>query len=269
MMSAMRLTRELRCFPLSSERDGPVLNSWAGGSGGDRLEPFGVLRATVSGPVDQRTGYLCDIRRVDELLRDIAVPGLAGDVEGAEPLTAPCIALRLRGVYGRIAAGCPNSVALESLEFQSSPYLRHSVVLGATAMVQLTRSYEFSAAHRLFCDGLSDEENRRLFGKCSNPNGHGHNYVVDVTVRAQPEKDRGLVIELPRMDEIVKERVVDTFDHKNLNVECSDFADLNPTVENIARVVWRRLRGAFEPAELASVRVWETPKTCAEYAGED
>ena len=136
-------------------------------------------------------------------------------------------------------------------------------------MMRLTQSFEFSAAHRLFSAELSDAENRRLFGKCSNPNGHGHNYVVEVTVCGTNSADKGTVTDVGHIDRVVLERVIEPFDHKNLNLECPEFAQLNPSVENIARVIWDRLKGAFAGCRLASVRVWETPKTCAEYTGDE
>ena len=135
-------------------------------------------------------------------------------------------------------------------------------------MVLLTQSFEFSASHRLSCEGLTDEDNRRLFGKCSNPNGHGHNYVLEVTIAGDPDFRTGVVIDIAALDRIVGERVIEPLDHKNLNVECPEFASLNPTVENIARVIFRRLSDALGDRRLVSVRVWETPKTYAEYAGE-
>ncbi|MFH1111245.1 MAG: 6-carboxytetrahydropterin synthase, partial [Planctomycetota bacterium] len=120
-----------------------------------------------------------------------------------------------------------------------------------------------------FCKELSDAENPRLFGKCSNPNGHGHNYVVEVTVCGTVDSGKGTVADVGHVDRVVLERVIEPFDHKNLNVECAEFAQLNPSVENIARVIWDRLAGAFDGCRLASIRVWETPKTCAEYTGGD
>ena len=136
-------------------------------------------------------------------------------------------------------------------------------------MIKVTQSFEFSAAHRLHCEGLSDEENRRLFGKCSNPSGHGHNYVLEVTVEGEPDKDTGRVASLPDLQRTVDECVIHPFDHKNLNMEVTDFRSLNPSVENIARVIWNRLHAELAPAILSRVRVWETPKTYAEYRGED
>jgi 6-pyruvoyltetrahydropterin/6-carboxytetrahydropterin synthase len=128
----------------------------------------------------------------------------------------------------------------------------------------LTQSYEFSASHRLACPGKSDEENLRLFGKCSNPNGHGHNYVLEVSVALNGDAPGGTLSEL---DRIVHAEVIEPFDHKNLNVECREFENLNPTVENIAQVLFDRLSPVVAPLQLASVRVWETPKTYAECSG--
>ena len=134
-------------------------------------------------------------------------------------------------------------------------------------MVRLTQSFEFSASHRLHSESLSEEQNQVVFGKCANPNGHGHNYVLEVTICGTPDEPSGTLTDLPRFERIVKERVIDRFDHKYLNLDCTEFRSLNPSVENIARVIWQRLEGALAPSTLASVRVWETPKTCAECTG--
>ena len=135
-------------------------------------------------------------------------------------------------------------------------------------MVRLTQSFEFSASHRLFRPDFTDQQNLQVFGKCSNPAGHGHNYVLEVTVRGKPEGQAGTVLDVGSLDKLVKSHVIDDFDHKNLNLECPEFASMNPTVENIALVIWNRLHLRFDRCKLHSVRVWETPKTCAEYRGE-
>jgi 6-pyruvoyltetrahydropterin/6-carboxytetrahydropterin synthase len=136
-------------------------------------------------------------------------------------------------------------------------------------VIQVTQSFEFSASHRLYCSSMSEDENRQVFGKCANKNGHGHNYVVEVTTCGQPHDTTGTVVDLASAQRVVKDRVIDRFDHKHLNHDCEEFRSMNPSVENIARVVWDRLHGQFGQAELARVRVWETPKTYAEYDGED
>ncbi len=132
----------------------------------------------------------------------------------------------------------------------------------STPIVHLSRKYTFSASHRLYTDHLSFEENEAIFGKCANPNGHGHNYQLEVTVRGN---EGG--VSLPAMERVVMTEVVDRFDHKHLNEDCEEFSALNPTVENITRIVWEKLEGKFGTSRLVRVRVWETPKTYAEYTG--
>lgn len=136
-------------------------------------------------------------------------------------------------------------------------------------MVCVTHSFEFAASHRLYRPDWTVEENLRIFGKCAHANGHGHNYVLEVSLTGPTEGSDGGLSNVAHVQRVVKERVLDTLDHKHLNLDCPDFAALNPTVENIARVIWRRLVNGFEGCRLVRVRVWETPKTYAEYDGVD
>ena len=129
-------------------------------------------------------------------------------------------------------------------------------------MVCLTQQFEFSAAHRLHCPELSDDENRKLFGKCNNPDGHGHNYVVEITI----ERDSAEQIDLPQFESTVKKLVIDRLDHKHLNKNVDYFSQINPSVENIAIAIWTWLDGQFDAATLSNVRVYETPKTWADYS---
>jgi 6-pyruvoyltetrahydropterin/6-carboxytetrahydropterin synthase len=128
-------------------------------------------------------------------------------------------------------------------------------------MIHYTEQFEFSASHLLHCPDWTAEKNRAIFGKCNNPNGHGHNYVVEVTVRQSREPwDFGQRLHLQR---VVKEAVLDRFDHKHLNLDTEEFRELNPTIENITRVVWDLLYGPVQPLELVEVKVLETAKTWA------
>ena len=130
----------------------------------------------------------------------------------------------------------------------------------------VTIRQHFNAGHRLHSPAFSDEENRRLYGKCNNPSGHGHNYVLRVTLRGEPGTD-GRVMSIPDLERIVEQRVIEPFDHRHLNMEVPEFAELNPSVENIARVVYGKLERPLAEAggTLDAVTVWETPKTCCEY----
>jgi 6-pyruvoyltetrahydropterin/6-carboxytetrahydropterin synthase len=279
----MRLMREVRCSP-GVWPDGPepggsgpsearrsssarACNSWAGSTDGD-LRTFWVLRATVEGPVHEETGFLCNIKQLDTVLLDTVVPHVHDAVARA-PRQIAAMGSALRGAFATAGGRCPAPASLCALELKLSPFTSLRIEDGGSPMVRLTRSFEFSAAHRLHRADFSDEENLRVFGKCSNPMWHGHNYVLDVTVEGEPDDLQGTLVEPPQFDRIVQERVITSFDHKNLNAECDEFSALNPSVENIARAIWNRLDGAFPRCKLLSVRVWETPKTYAECTGDD
>lgn len=262
----MILTREYRLTLGTSPAASP--NAWAGRPASDGLGSFVVLRVTVEGAVDATSGYVCSIGRLDELLRDRAIPVLQdrGSPTGCDSMRPADL---LAAMAQAMASHYPAGTQPVELELRLSPYLRFTLVHGAEPMVQMTEQFEFSASHRLYCSDLSSEENHRIFGKCANPNGHGHNYVLDVTVGGDVCEKTGSLVELGPFERTVIERVIQPFDHKNLNLDCPEFADLNPTVENIARVIWTRLKGRLAPAQLVSVRLWETPKTCAEYRGDE
>jgi len=135
-------------------------------------------------------------------------------------------------------------------------------------MVFLTRKAEFSSAHFYWNDGWSPQENERVFGKCSNRNGHGHNYTLEVTVAGEVDSDSGFVVDLKQMKEILEREVVSVYDHRHLNLEVPEFAKRQPTVENIAVSIWGRLSGKIPNARLHRVRVYETADLFADFYGE-
>ena len=126
----------------------------------------------------------------------------------------------------------------------------------------------FNAAHRVHNAALSDEENHRLFGKCNNPNWHGHNYTLDVSVRGEIDPRTGYVHDLGALRDLVNERVVDRMDHKNLNLDVPFMHGVNPTSENIIVAIWRELAPAIAPATLVRLVLWETTNNYVEYTGE-
>ena len=132
----------------------------------------------------------------------------------------------------------------------------------------VTRRLMFNAAHRVHNSALSDEENTLLFGKCNNPNGHGHNYTLDVSVRGPIDPRTGYVFDLGVLKRLVTERVVDKIDHKNLNLDVDFMRGVNPTTENIIVALWHELAPAIAPAQLVRLVLWETPNNHVEYAGE-
>lgn len=129
-----------------------------------------------------------------------------------------------------------------------------------------SRRYRLSAAHRLHSDELSESKNQEVYGKCNNPHGHGHNYIVEVTVGGQVDPETGMVANLADLDACVNREVVERFDHKNLNL-CPEFHGQVPTTENLCIAVYGILSRTFTPAELVRVRVEETMNNFFEYSG--
>jgi 6-pyruvoyltetrahydropterin/6-carboxytetrahydropterin synthase len=135
--------------------------------------------------------------------------------------------------------------------------------------VSVTRRLHFSAAHRLAREDWDDEHNERIFGLCSSPNWHGHNYELDVTVEGRVDPETGFVLDLNILRDLVENRVVDDLDHRNLNLDVPWMAGLNPTTENLVVAIWARLKDAL-PAGIELVRLvlWETPRNYVEYTGD-
>lgn len=137
-----------------------------------------------------------------------------------------------------------------------------------TKKVYLTRRETFAAAHRLFKPELSDEENFNLFGKCSNPNWHGHNYTLEVTVFGEVDKETGFVLDIKKLKDIMREYVISKVDHKNLNIDTDFMKGIIPTSENITIAIWNQLADKISGGRLYSVKLYETENNYFEYKGE-
>ena len=129
------------------------------------------------------------------------------------------------------------------------------------------RRYSMSSSHRLHSDELSAEQNRAAYGKCNNPYGHGHNYIIEVLAGGAVDPETGMVVNLTEMDEVVRTRILDRFDHANLNLDPMFTHDV-PTTENLCRAVYKLLKGSLEPAQLVHVRIEETENNFFVYSGE-
>jgi len=131
--------------------------------------------------------------------------------------------------------------------------------------VAVFRHEHFNAAHRLYRKDWSDEQNQAVFGKCNNPSFHGHNYELVVKVTGEPDPVTGYVIDLKVLSDLIKQEVIERFDHKNLNLDTKEFQDLNPTAENIAIVIYDLLRPHLSNEQDLQVRLYETPRNFVEY----
>jgi 6-pyruvoyltetrahydropterin/6-carboxytetrahydropterin synthase len=138
-------------------------------------------------------------------------------------------------------------------------------------MIYLTRRATFSASHYYWNQDWSAEKNQEVFGRCANRNGHGHNYTLEVTVGGEPDSVTGFVVDLKWLKDVIEEKIMTVWDHRHLNLEVAEFANVIPTSENIAIAAWRRMEPAISAAggaRLDRVRVYETPEIFAEYRGE-
>ena len=140
-------------------------------------------------------------------------------------------------------------------------------------MTYVTRKAHFNASHRLHNPNKSDEWNRKTFGKCNNPNWHGHNYILEVTVAGQPDPETGYVIDLGTLKKIIQEKILDICDHKNLNIEVPFLEDIIPSTENLVKAFFEQLKdevnsASGKNAKLYSVKLYETERNMAEYCPE-
>lgn len=130
------------------------------------------------------------------------------------------------------------------------------------------RKEHFNAAHRLYNSSWSNEKNDQVFGKCNNPNFHGHNYELFVKLIGEPDPETGYVYDMKKLSDIIREEITEKFDHRNLNQDVPEFIGLNPTAENIARVIWEKLRVRIDPKYDLKVTLYETERNFVEYPGE-
>ncbi|MBX3390545.1 MAG: 6-carboxytetrahydropterin synthase [Phycisphaeraceae bacterium] len=259
------LTRSVR-FAIN---DGPSPAGSNGYAGNPPISGFGrwfELLVTCRGKIDQKTGYLIDIKTVDAHVRRDAVPLIQSSIaSGDDPFRtlAPVVAV----LSGRLPA------ALERVRLRLTPYHDIEMASNQTTHALIRQRFDFSAAHRLHSPALSDAENQKLYGKCNNPRGHGHNYVVQPVVKVRI--DAVPAFSLRDLESITDDAVVKRFDHKHLNEDTDDFSiergGVLPSVENIARICFERLAPviAAHPASpsLERVTVWETDRTSATYPG--
>ncbi len=227
-----------------------------------------LIDLTIRGAIDPVTGMVENLDTMKEVLRrEVAdhldavflnrdIPFFGKNAPTLENL-ALYVHRRLESRYGE---------ALHAVALAEEEDYRVELRAGREEMY-VTRTYRFCAGHRLHRPELSDEENRACFGKCNNPNGHGHNYRLEITVAGGVDERTGKVCRAGDLDDVARREVIDYLDHRNLNEDIEEFRDLNPTAENIARVAWERLGERPGGAALYRVRVYETDRNVADYYG--
>jgi 6-pyruvoyltetrahydropterin/6-carboxytetrahydropterin synthase len=246
-------------------------NSYASKPTGEGLAIFLELSVALTGGLDPATGFVTNVLDIDETVRENVVPLFAEriktDFRKARHIGLYELSEVLKSAREKLTAKFDKAV-LSELTLKLNPFRKLSLDCGKSPedsqMMYFSEKFEFAAMHRLWNDGLSEKQNFALFGKCANPTGHGHNYVIEVTVKPPP-KESGFCI--GDFEKIVDDEFVKQVDHKNLNIDVSGLSSVNPTVENIVSFAWHRLVDKFGSAKLHCITVWETDKTsCSYYA---
>lgn len=219
-----------------------------------------VIEVTYAGAVNSDDGMVINIKTLDDLIRTQLVDPLhqrsLNDEIPYFATTSPSLENFLAFARERLSA--PDGVRLTHLLIRELPELWAEWT--PTTMVTLTRTYEFSASHRLHLPQLSQEENVALFGKCNHVHGHGHNYVLEVTVTGEPDPQTGWICDLGALDQVVEREILDRYDHRHLNCDIPELSGKNPTSELVGQAIFDRLNGQL-PAQLVQIKLFETPRS--------
>ncbi|MCU0315310.1 MAG: 6-carboxytetrahydropterin synthase [Fimbriimonadaceae bacterium] len=250
---------------LSEEENRQLFGPWA--------SPYNhghnyVLWVTAEGEVDESNGMVVNIKWIDDVIKEKVIrpfdqKSINDEVPGFLDV-APSVENLLFNLRDRLVS-LPGSVTLTHLKLEETPLL-YGEWEKDSPMIKLTRVYEFAASHRLHVPALPHEENVRLFGKCNNENGHGHNYVLEVTVIGEPNEETGMLVNIDELDRVVNHLVVDRYDHHNLDLDVPELLGKNTTSEIVAQEIFNHLDGKL-PAKLSRIRLFETARNVFEVTG--
>ena len=285
-----KLARQVR-FSINPflPKDSQGFNSFVSEPAGDGLSIFFELSVEVTGEVEPATGFVVNVTDIDRNVREFVVPVFAERIRQnfrrAEHIGFFAIAGLLKSCWSQLADKS-GTARLSRLSLKLNPFRKVAIDSKDLGMVYFSEKFEFAATHKLWNDDFSEQRNLEVFGKCANPAGHGHNYVVEVTIKmpapleVHTEDTAVAPCDLPLMgpvdtdsfcigdfERVVDDELIKVVDHKNLNADVSQFSKANPTVENIAAFAWNKLVGKFGEALLHCVTVWETDKTYCSYYG--
>ena len=263
-----KLVRQVR-FSISPflPEDNQGYNSYASRPTGEGLSIFLELSVEVTGPVSPATGFVINVSEIDGNVRKFAVPIFAGrirrDFNQAKHIGLSEIVELLSSARDQLADKF-GTARLSKLSLKLNPFRKIALDSKDKNMVYFCEKFEFAAMHKLWNDEFSERHNLEVFGKCANPTGHGHNYIVEVVLQMPVNRSD---FRIGDFEKIVDVKFIKLVDHKNLNADVEQFVETNPTVENIAGFAWNQLVGKFDKAKLHRVTVWETDKTYCSYEG--
>ena len=263
-----KLSREIRfCVNPFLEETAVGDNSYSSKPCGEGLAMYFALLVDLESEVDVETGFVVNVVEIDKVVRESAV-GVFSDFVRERFREGRHVSLAdMFGALGEVwpvISGRFGSARLTKLGLQLNPFRKISIEMGNETMLYFSEKFEFAAMHKLWNSEFSDEKNFEVFGKCANPNGHGHNYVIEVTVEKENFDES---FSIGAFESVVSDEFISLVDHKNLNLDVSGFADKIPTVENIAVFAWKVLGKRIDFARLSAVTVWESDRTSCSYRG--
>ena len=262
-----KLARDVR-FSINPFLDDDVVgfNSFASMPAGEGLALFFEITVAIVGEVDEQTGFVVNVVEIDRQVREHVVGIFSQAIRqeyragrGIDHAQINRLLVKSRDVL----TGKFGRAMLSDLTLKLNPFRKTAIDCEDIKMSYFSEKFEFAAMHKLWNEEFSDEKNFEVFGKCANKTGHGHNYVLEITVKT-PADGNFCVGEFER---IVDENIIEVIDHKNLNADVEEFRKKNPTIENIASFAWGQVAGKFAGAKLHSVTVWETDKTSCTFYG--
>ena len=243
-------------------------NSYASKPAGRGVGLFFSLWVDLESELDPKTGFVVNVSEIDKQIRAKVVPVFKQMVQASfavkeTPRLWNMVCL-LRRCWPVIQAGFADK-QLKQLKLELNPFRQITIDSEDAEMFTFSEKFEFAAMHRLWNDAFDEATNYEKFGKCANPAGHGHNYVLEVQVQSTIEDVQAGW--LSDYQQVIENEFLELVDHKNLNIDVPEFETLNPTVENLSLFAWEKLEGKFKNSKLGKVTVWENDRTYCSYSG--
>ncbi|MBN1359317.1 MAG: 6-carboxytetrahydropterin synthase [Sedimentisphaerales bacterium] len=242
-------------------RDTEGFNAYTSKPAGEGVALFLQLDVELIGPVQPQTGFVINVVEIDRAARACAVPVFAEQIRtswrAGRHIDLDAVVRMLSVAWQRLD-GQFGAARVDKLALRLNPFRKIAMDEETPRTVCYGEKFEFAAMHKLWNDDFSEQQNFEVFGKCANPTGHGHNYIVEVTVQVPAD---GAGFQAGAFQQTVETQLIDAIDHKNLNADVPEFEKTIPTIENLAAFAWSRLAGQFTGGTLHSVTVWESDRT--------
>lgn len=241
-------------------------NSYSSKPAGDGLALYFSLWVELVAPADSQTGFVINVVDIDKAVRQTVVPlfdkNISESFAQAKHVTLFDLQCLLGQSWGLVKDEFGDAV-ISNITLELNPFRKIKITSEDRKVLTISEKFEFAATHKLWNEKFSKDKNFEVFGKCANPNGHGHNYIVEITVDCQDSQ----LIDMGDFQAGVNREFISIVDHKNLNVDISDFGGKVTTVENITTYAWKRLEGKLGSAKLKSITIWESDRMYCTYSG--